>query len=212
MSKIIVALDCINPLDALGIVSKLRGKVDGFKINHMLWDEIGYLKDCGELFVDCKLWDTPNTVKQVLEKIVDKGATMTTISTFNNDAVFEECSKFADKIKLLGVTYLTSWSSDDQFRLYNKSVKDMWSENINRARGCLSGIICSPFDIETINEPDLLKVCPGIGAHVGQTRTAHPKKAKELGADYLVVGRTITTSNDPIREVDILNWFMNGND
>ena len=56
MCKIIVALDYNNPLDALEMASKLRGKVDGFKINHMLWEQSEYLRDCGELFVDFMLF------------------------------------------------------------------------------------------------------------------------------------------------------------
>ena len=104
MSKIIVALDYNNPLDALEMAAQLRGLVDGFKINHMLWEQSEYLKDCGELFVDCKLWDTPNTIKQVLEKIIKKGATMVTVSTFNNSVVFDECEKYKNDIKILGVT------------------------------------------------------------------------------------------------------------
>ena len=102
MTKIIVALDYTNPLDALEMAAKLRGHVDGFKTNHTLWSQSVYIKDYTEgheLFIDCKLWDTPNTVKQVLQKIVDKGATMTTVSTLNSQSVFEEVSQFADKIK-----------------------------------------------------------------------------------------------------------------
>ena len=202
MSKIIVALDYNNPLDALEMAAQLRGLVDGFKINHMLWEQSEYLKDCGELFVDCKLWDTPNTIKQVLEKIIKKGATMVTVSTFNNSVVFDECEKYKNDIKILGVTYLTSWSSQEQFDLYNVNVEDMWYNNINRARRCLSGIICSPLDIKTINEPELLKVCPGIGSNKGQTRTVTPLEAQELGADYLIIGRTITNSDDPINTIN----------
>ena len=202
MSKIIVTLDYNNPLDALEMAAQLRGLVDGFKINHMLWEQSEYLKDCGELFVDCKLWDTPNTIKQVLEKIIKKGATMVTVSTFNNSVVFDECEKYKNDIKILGVTYLTSWSSQEQFDLYNVNVEDMWYNNINRARRCLSGIICSPLDIKTINEPELLKVCPGIGSNKGQTRTVTPLEAQELGADYLIIGRTITNSDDPINTIN----------
>ena len=202
MSKIIVALDYNNPLDALEMAAQLRGLVDGFKINHMLWEQSEYLKDCGELFVDCKLWDTPNTIKQVLEKIIKKGATMVTVSTFNNSVVFDECEKYKNDIKILGVTYLTSWASQEQFDLYNVNVEDMWYNNINRARRCLSGIICSPLDIKTINEPELLKVCPGIGSNKGQTRTVTPLEAQELGADYLIIGRTITNSDDPINTIN----------
>ena len=97
MSKIIVALDYTNPLEALEMCAKLRDVADGFKINHALWSQSVYIKDytqAGELFVDCKLWDTPNTVKQVVQKIVDKGATMTTICTHNNEAVFQELKPF----------------------------------------------------------------------------------------------------------------------
>ena len=78
----------------------------------------------------------------------------------------------------------------------------MWYNNINRARRCLSGIICSPLDIKTINEPELLKVCPGIGSNKGQTRTVTPLEAQELGADYLIIGRTITNSDDPINTIN----------
>ena len=91
MTKLIVALDYVNPLDALEMTAQLRDVVDGFKINQSLWSQSVYVKDytsAGDLFIDCKLWDTPNTVKQVVQKIVDKGATMTTISTLNNTAVF----------------------------------------------------------------------------------------------------------------------------
>ena len=98
MSKIIVALDYTDPLDALEMIAKLRGIVDGFKINHALWNESNYIKDYefNELFIDCKLWDTPNTVKTVMQKIIDKGATMTTVSTLNNKAVFDELEDFKD--------------------------------------------------------------------------------------------------------------------
>ena len=98
MTKIIVALDYTNPLDALEMTAKLRGHADGFKINHALWSQSVYVKDyCegNELFIDLKLWDTPNTIDTVLQKIVDKGATMTTISTLNNEAVFETIQKLS---------------------------------------------------------------------------------------------------------------------
>ena len=90
--KIIVALDYKNPLDALQMVALLRDHVDGFKIGTALWSQSVYVKDYTkdkELFIDCKLWDTPATVELVVNKIVAKGGTMATISTWNNDAVFK---------------------------------------------------------------------------------------------------------------------------
>ena len=206
--KIIVALDYTNPLEALEMCAKLRDVADGFKINHALWSQSVYIKDytqAGELFVDCKLWDTPNTVKQVVQKIVDKGATMTTICTHNNEAVFEELEQFSDQVKLLGVTYLTSWSGSDLLDILHylpKGADVMWRENIERVRKYgFAGMVCSPKDLPVVAPltPGMIRVCPGIGTNKGQIRTVSPKQATNLGADYLVIGRTITQSKDPVQ-------------
>ena len=213
MSKVIVALDYTNPLDALEMAAKLRGHVDGFKINHALWSQSVYIKDyCegGELFVDCKLWDTPNTVRQVLEKIISKGATMTTISTLNNYATFDTIHEYKDDIMICGVTYLTSWGGSDLLDILNylpSASKNLWEDSMKRAhRGGMKGIVCSPLDLETVAEAELdlhgthkyKKICPGIGMNPGQNRTVTPMEAKALGADYLIIGRTITVSVDPV--------------
>ena len=211
-TKIIIALDYTNPLDALEMASKLRDHVDGFKINHALWSQSVYIKDYtkdNELFIDCKLWDTPNTVKQVLQKIVDKGATMTTISTFNNEAVFDVAQEYAEQIKLLAVTYLTSWNPEEQRQIAKDMPYNMWRDHIARIRHKgFKGIICSPLDIVQIKHEDfmhdLYRVCPGIKYESelkGQSRTTTPKEAQELGADYLVIGRSITEASDPIKTV-----------
>ena len=208
MTKLIVALDYTNPLDALEMTAKLRGHVDGFKINHALWSQSVYIKDyckSGELFIDLKLWDTPNTIDTVLQKIVDKGATMTTISTLNNEAVFEAVSKYSNQIKLLGVTYLTSWNSADLQNIINQNALVMWRENILRIMPYkFAGMICSAKDISTVNAiaPNMIKVCPGIGSNIGQQRTTTPKQAVDMGADYLILGRTITQAINPIEEIN----------
>ena len=213
MTKIIVALDYTNPLDALEMTAKLRGHVDGFKINHALWSQSVYVKDyCegNELFIDLKLWDTPNTIDTVLQKIVDKGATMTTISTLNNEAVFETIQKYSSQIKLLGVTYLTSWSTKDLQKIVNQNAPVMWRENILKIMPYgFAGMVCSAKDIDTVNAiaPNMLKVCPGIGNNTGQRRTTTPKEASDLGADYLVIGRYITESSNPI---DTIQNIRNG--
>ena len=211
MAKIIVALDYTDPLDALEMVAKLRGVVDGFKINHALWNESNYIKDheFGELFIDCKLWDTPNTVKTVMQKIIDKGATMTTVSTLNNEAVFDLLEDYKDSLMICGVTYLTSWKGSDLIDILNympSATKSLWKDNIARAQKVMKGIICSPMDLETVAEAELdvhghhkyTKVCPGIGMNPGQNRTVTPMEAKAMGADYLIIGRTITNAVDPV--------------
>ena len=194
--SIIVALDYTNPLEALEMAAKLRDHVDGFKINHALWSQSVYIKDytSKELFIDCKLWDTPNTIKTVVEKIIAKGASMTTISTLNNPEVFEILKQYNNDIRLLGVTSLTSWTPQEEYDIHHK-------DNF-------AGIICPVPDLPIIDkidpDYDLIRVCPGIKYETeleGQARTGTPKEAQELGADYVVIGRSITQASDPVEKV-----------
>ena len=204
--KIIVALDSIDAERNIDIATKLKGKVDGFKINHLMWENTRLLKQLAdELFVDCKLWDTPNTVEQVLKRIKCKGATMTTVSTFNNSAVFEACAKYADDMKILGVTYLTSWNSSELLAITNINAMLLWRSAISNIKDHgFAGVICSPKDLETVNPLayNMIKVCPGIGSNTGQVRTVSAKDAFNLGADYIVVGRTITNAEDPVHAIE----------
>ena len=99
--SVIVALDYTDPSDALNMAAKLRDHVKGFKINHTLLDYAMYFKNFDkEFFIDCKLWDTPNTVKTVVSKFIEMGATMTTVSTLNNPEVFNTLSEFNNDIEL----------------------------------------------------------------------------------------------------------------
>jgi len=207
------------------VAEKIQDYVDGWKINH-----IGYsiadrershdwwarleryrLARKKELFVDFKLWDTPNTMKMVLEHVLRMGATMTTISTYNNPAALEAVSEFKDDIKLLGVTYLTSWSDQEQYNVTRDMEPIMWRRAIERMLEYkFAGVISSAHDIHYIRQwgdPDkkLLNICPGITVetpdglpfHSGQVRTTSIQEAKSLGADYIVLGRAVTESHDP---------------
>ena len=204
MSKIIVSLETKESLDIFPYIGKY---VDGVKINHLLWNEVDFdVQEGKELFVDFKLWDTPNTVKTVVESIIKKGGTMTTISTFNCESVFDELEQFKNDIKLLAVTYLTSWNRDEQYQICREMPDFMWRRHLSRVKG-FYGVVCSAQDIGMLSGADksLKRVCPGItlpikrGAPSGQVRITSPKEAKELGADYIVIGRAITASKDPIR-------------
>ena len=208
--SIIVALDYTNPLEALEMAAKLRDHVDGFKINHALWSQSVYIKDytSKELFIDCKLWDTPNTIKTVVEKIIAKGASMTTISTFNTPEVFETLKQYNNDIRLLGVTSLTSWTPQEEYDIHHKSPYHIWDTHITKIKGNFAGIICPVPDLPIIDkidpDYDLVRVCPGIKYETelkGQSRTATPKEAMELGADYVVIGRSITQASDPVERV-----------
>ena len=203
MTKIIVSLETKESLEIIPYLGKY---IDGIKINHLLWNELDFdVEEDKELFVDFKLWDTPNTVKTVVESIIKKGGTMTTISTFNCESVFDELEQFKNDIKLLAVTYLTSWNRDEQYQICREMPDFMWRRHLSRVKG-FYGVVCSAQDIGMLSGADksLKRVCPGItlpikrGAPSGQVRITTPKEAKELGADYIVIGRAITESNNPV--------------
>jgi orotidine-5'-phosphate decarboxylase len=207
--KIIIALDNMSFDDALLMVVQLEPHVDGFKINHTLLEHTSMFANYeGELFVDLKLFDTPNTVCSVVEMILEKGGTMATINTFNNSEVFKCLHQYSEDIKLLGVTYLTSWSEKEQFEITREVKKNMWARHISRiTKAGFAGIICSAqdiVDITTVNN-HLLRVCPGINfksSNSGQRRTTSPKCAQELGADYAVIGRSVTQAHHPVETME----------
>ena len=206
--KILVALDNMNFEAAFSMYVQLAPYCDGFKINHNLLDHSSMLsKYEGEIFIDCKLWDTPNTLCSVIETILDKGATMTTISTFNNSDAFKCLHQYSEDIKLLGVTYLTSWNPEEQFQITRETLDDMWRRNIERIKKYnFTGIICSAQDIRDINkvDDDLLRICPGItfrSSNSGQARTVSPAGAQKAGADYIILGRSITKSHHPVETI-----------
>ena len=207
--KIIVALDNLDFEKAFGIYVELASSVDGFKVNHTLFEHTNMFdKYDGEIFVDCKLWDTPSTICSTVEKILEKGATMTTISTFNNTEVFQNLLQYSEDIKFLGVTYLTSWSEKEQFEITRESKSKMWKRHLDRiTKYNFSGIICSAKDIEDIEEVNktLIRVCPGItfkSSNFGQVRTTNPSCAQKLGADYAIIGRSITEKNRPLEVLE----------
>jgi orotidine-5'-phosphate decarboxylase len=205
--QIIIALDNMSFDKALESLILLGPFVDGFKINHTLLEHTSMFENYeGELFIDFKLWDTPNTVCGVVENILNKGATMTTISTFNNSEVFQCLHQYSEDIKLLGVTYLTSWSEQEQSEIARENKKNMWKRHLGRIRKYgFAGIVCSPHDIEDMEDDSILRICPGITFHShnnGQSRTTTPRQAKDFGADYIIIGRSVTLSQHPVETIE----------
>ena len=206
--KLIIALDNTKFDKAFELMISLAPYVDGFKINHILLEHTTMFENYeGDLFVDLKLFDTPHTVCSVIENILEKGATMTTISTFNNKDVFNSLLQYSEDIKLLGVTYLTSWTENEQFEITREVKRNMWQRHIDRIiKFGFAGIICSAQDIVDITEVNLnlLRVCPGIvfkSSNSGQSRTTAPRLAQELGADYGVIGRSVTQAYHPVEMI-----------
>ena len=201
--KILVALDGMDFEKAFAMYVQLAPHCDGFKINHTLLEHSSMFANYeGEVMVDLKLWDTPNSVCSIVEKILETPATMCTVSTLNNEEVFKELHQYSEDIKLLGVTYLTSWSSTEQFEIIREMPYDMWRRHLGRIRKYgFAGIVCSAHDIKDMKDDSILRICPGItfqSSNSGQSRTTSPRRAMDLGADYAVIGRSITKAKDPV--------------
>lgn len=191
-SKTIVALDDFSPPMAREIIARNSSQVYGFKMNHTLYPYIG--KEYNNIFCDYKLFDIPNTMCTVIEHLIDSGAEMVTVHMNNNKSAIESLSKYADKIKLLGVTLLTSWEYKDIDKVYHSTLCSNYIRSINLMEEYgFWGMICSPQDIEEMPKNNLKKICPGIRIKPmgdDQIRTATPEEAFAAGADYLVMGRS----------------------
>ena len=191
-SKVILALDNYSVPMAEEIISRWQNEVWGFKLNHNLYPYIG--KNYNNIFCDYKLYDIPNTMCGVLDRLIDDGCEMVTVHMTNNKAAIESLSKYADKIKLLGVSVLTSWNFADIDKVFRSSVEDIYSRTIWLMEdNGFYGMICSAQDLQYLPKTELKKICPGIRHTTiadDQIRIATPQEAYDLGADYIVMGRS----------------------
>ena len=211
--KIVVALDGMDFEKAFEMYVQLAPHCDGFKINHTLLEHSSmFVNYEGEVMVDLKLWDTPNSVCSIVEKILETPATMCTVSTFNNSEVFKCLHQYSEDIKLLGVTYLTSWSEKEQVEIARETKVDMWERHLKRIRKYgFAGIVCSAHDISDIKDDSILRICPGItfqSSNSGQVRTVSPRAAQEFGADYAIIGRSITKVNHPVETIEAIKYSL----
>ena len=220
--KIIVALDCDNLEYAVGIVKSLKQDAFAFKIGYEFFFNFGpegyktIQKENIRIFLDLKLHDIPNTVKKGIFAISKLNPYFTTIHLSGGDEMQIAANTSKQKTKILGVSVLTSLNSDQAQKFYfNKNIENIVSNFANYAlNNKLDGIVCSPKEIKTIKKITLNKlliITPGIRPlnykKVGddQERTMTPKEAISAGANYLVIGRPITQSSNPLEELKSIN-------
>lgn len=167
-----------------------------------------------KIFLDLKLCDIPNTVKGAMRSLSSLGVDIINLHAFGAGGMMRaalEGLTLPDgtrKTKLIAVTILTSTSEDALHReLYiEKPLAEtvmLYAENA-RAAG-LDGVVCSPLEAGEVHErcgADFLTVTPGVrfsgGEKGDQVRVTTPARARELGSDYIVVGRPITGAEDPV--------------
>ena len=222
--KIIVALDLDNISKALRIVKELKKEVYAFKIGHEFFYNFGitgYKKIYNispKIFLDLKLHDIPNTVQKGLKAILKLKPIFTTIHISGGDDMQKiSLLKNNKKTKIIGVTILTSLDEKQTFKYYKeKKVEILVKKFANYAKkNNLSGLVCSPLEIKLVRKEvgkKMILVVPGIRPKKNslnkkddQKRTLSPKEAINLGANFLVIGRPIIESKNPLETIKEIN-------
>ena len=219
--KIIVALDSKDLNRTIRLVNILKKEVHAFKIGYQFFYNfglVGYKKIysiCPKIFLDLKLHDIPNTVEKGLEAIVKMKPLFTTIHISGGDEMMLISGSNKKKTKILGVSILTSLNSNQTKKYYNqKNISELVKKFSQAAKkNKLDGVVCSPKEIKYIRKKigkNFIIVTPGIRINNkikadDQKRVETPKKAIELGANFLVIGRPITESKNPLKVLKELN-------
>ena len=219
--KIIVALDNNNLRDSKNLVDEIKNQVFAFKIGYEFFlnfglDGYNQIKNKKvNIFLDLKLHDIPNTIKNGIEAIANLNPYFTTIHIAGGDKMQKIANLNKKNVKILGVSVLTSIDSIQAEKYYNeKNINNIVGKFVISAlENKLDGVVCSPMEIELVKKLSsgkLIIVTPGIrpenyNKNDDQKRFMSAKKAINLGANYLVIGRPITQSSNPLLEINSIN-------
>ncbi|MCI9443963.1 MAG: orotidine-5'-phosphate decarboxylase [Oscillospiraceae bacterium] len=166
-----------------------------------------------KIFLDLKLHDIPNTVKKAMAALSRLDVDMTNLHAAGTRAMMEAALEGLTRPDgtrplLIAVTQLTSTSQERMERdlLIEKPLDQVVMHYARcAAEAGLAGVVCSPLEAGKVHGAcghGFLTVTPGVrfaGGEVGdQVRVTTPAKAKELGSDYIVVGRPVTQAEDPV--------------
>lgn len=214
-NNVIIACDFKSKEDLFTFLEQFKGLNPYLKIGMELFyacgpDMVRELKKLGfKIFLDLKLCDIPNTVEKAMRSIAKLGVDITNVHASGGIKMMEAAKRGLEgtNTKLIAVTILTSLD-DETLRNeldINKPVKDVVYDYASNAKKAgLDGIVCSPLEAGIAKELGLISVTPGIrleGDQKGdQKRVTTPKDALNLGSTYIVVGRSITASPDPVKQ------------
>ena len=166
-----------------------------------------------KIFLDLKLHDIPNTVKKAMAVLSRLDVDMCNLHAAGTVAMMEAAIEGLTRPDgtrplLIAVTQLTSTDQERMERdlLINEPLEKVVMHYASNAKAAgLDGVVCSPLESPAVHETcggQFLTVTPGVrfadGDKGDQVRVTTPEKAKELGSDYIVVGRPITQAQDPV--------------
>lgn len=221
---VIIACDFKNKADTLKFLDKFKDEKLFLKIGMELFysegpDIVREIKKRGhKIFLDLKLHDIPNTVEKAMKSLVNLDVDMTNVHAAGTKDMMSAGLRGLTKDDgtrplLIAVTQLTSTSQErmEQELLIKEPIEDVvmhYAENTKEAG--LDGVVCSPLEVQSVKAKcgkDFITVTPGIrfaAKDAGdQVRITTPVKAKELGSDYIVVGRPITQAENPVEAYKI---------
>ncbi len=173
-------LEFLNSKNGRNFISKLKNKI---------------------IFADLKLHDIPNTCVSAIKAIRDLKINYLTIHISSGLNALTSAKKISGKIKLIGVTILTSLDNKSLKEIgFNKDVKKLVLHQAKlAAKAKLDAIVCSPLEVSIVKKVFKKEIItPGIRFNLkndDQKRILTPKQAYKNGSDWLVIGRPITKGN-----------------
>lgn len=217
MSKPIIALDFPSLQEVEQFLSLFQNERLHVKVGMQLFYKEGpkiieKLKADGHwVFLDLKLHDIPNTVKAAMKSLSSLEVDMVNVHASGGvkmmEAALEGLKSGNARPLCIAVTQLTSTS--EAMLKTELLIQEKLEQTVLHYAGLakqagLDGVVCSALEVPLLKEsiPNFITVTPGIrlagdDAH-DQTRIVTPRKAKQLGSDYIVVGRSITKSEHPL--------------
>ena len=218
MKDVIVACDFSSKKEIMEFLDLFQEEKPYVKIGMELFyaegpEMVREIKARGHrIFLDLKLHDIPNTVYKAMKNVALLNPDMTNVHASGGIEMMKAAQRAINevnpKIELIAVTQLTSTSSDvlKNELWIDHTINDTIVHYASNAREAgLAGVVCSPLEAEMIHEKvgaSFITVTPGIrfadAASDDQKRITTPAKAREIGSDYIVVGRPITASSDPV--------------
>ena len=204
--RLIVALDYSDIEDVKALLSQLNPNRCMVKVGLQLYlsqreSILEMISNAGfDIFLDLKLHDIPNTVSKALSEIEKFNVFMTTIHLQGGKEMIEAALSSVQSTKIIGVTLLTSLNDSHIQSLYGSVFSDQFARLISLANDTkIDGLVCSANELNLLYEYQGIKVVPGIrnkALNDDQQRTMTSSEAYNLGADYIVVGRPITQSEN----------------
>lgn len=216
---VIIACDFASGKETLEFLDRFTGRKPFVKIGMELFyaegpEIVRQIKARGHrIFLDLKLHDIPNTVKKAMAVLSRLDVDMCNLHAAGTRAMMEaalEGLTRADGTRplLIAVTQLTS-TDEQRMRdelLINATLPDTVTAYAKNAKTAgLDGVVCSPLEARMVKDAcgeKFITVTPGVrfadSAKDDQARITTPAKAREIGSDYIVVGRPITQAADPV--------------